>query len=61
MPYNKSTSTKTVQKTFRIPIELNNTIERLAVENDRDFTKQINHMLRKYLEILEIPLQKNVG
>ena len=51
MPYNKSTSTKTIQRTLRIPVALNETIERLAIEHDRDFTKQVNHMLRKYLEI----------
>lgn len=54
MPYNKSTSKKTIQKTFRIPVDVYETIERLAEENDRDFTKQINHMLKKYIEIYDI-------
>lgn len=58
MPYNKSTSTKTVQRTFRIPIEINEAIEKLAKDNDRDFTKQINHMLKKYLEIIDYNIPK---
>ena len=42
-----------VQKTLRLPEELNEAIMKLAKENDRDFTKQVLYMLKQYLRIVE--------
>ena len=62
MDYNKKNGQATVQKTVRLPIDLCEAIEQLATTHDRDFTKQIIHMLKKYLEFQEIPLPKrNAG
>lgn len=41
---------KTVIKTLRLEESLVEEIEKLAKENERDFTKQIKFMLKKYLE-----------
>jgi hypothetical protein len=53
MAYNKSTSKETVQKTLRIPVEVNERIEMLAEESERDFSKQINFMLKEYLKMFD--------
>lgn len=58
MDYNKKDGQTTIQKTIRLPIELCETIDKLAETNDRDFSKQIIHMLKKYLEFQEIPISK---
>lgn len=44
---------ETQQKTLRIDKELIRKIEELAEENQRDFTKQVIFMLKKYIEITE--------
>ena len=40
-----------IQKTLRIPDELYEEIMKLAEESDRDFTKQVLHMIKQYLKI----------
>lgn len=44
---------ETTQKTMRLENELIGKIEKLAKENQRDFTKQVKYMLYKYLELIE--------
>ena len=46
---NKETRTKTL----RFELELINKIEKLAEENQRDFTKQVRFMLIEYIKIRE--------
>lgn len=53
MPYNKNKNQETVARTIRIPIDLNSTIENLASKDERDFSKQVIFMLKKYVEIHE--------
>lgn len=48
MQYNESQ-----QKTLRMEKDLIEKIEQLAKENQRDFTKQVKFMLRKYIELIE--------
>ena len=48
MQYNESQ-----QKTLRMEKDLIEKIEELAKENQRDFTKQVKFMLRKYIELIE--------
>lgn len=48
MQYNESQ-----QKTLRMEKDLIEKIEKLAKESQRDFTKQVKFMLRKYIEITE--------
>ena len=43
----------TTQKTIRLENDLIEKIEKLAAENDRDFTKQLKFMLKEYLRIKE--------
>lgn len=40
--------------TVRIPMDLYEQIEQEAKEQERDVSKQINYMLRKYMEIKKI-------
>ena len=40
--------------TVRIPMDLYEQIEKEAKEQERDVSKQINYMLRKYMEIKKI-------
>ena len=47
----KKRGKKMIQKTLRIPDELYEEIMKLAEESDRDFTKQVLHMIKQYLKI----------
>jgi hypothetical protein len=53
MPYNKNKNLETIARTIRIPKNLNDTIESLALKDERDFSKQVIFMLKKYVEIHE--------
>ena len=44
---------ETVQKSIRLEPELLQKIEKLAEESERDFSKQVKFMLKKYIEIIE--------
>jgi len=44
---------ETMQKTVRFEVEMLREIEKLAEENERDFSKQIKFMLKKYLQLTE--------
>ena len=44
---------ETQSKSLRIDTELVKKIEELANKNERDFTKQVIFMLKKYIEITE--------
>ncbi len=46
MPFNKNKNQDTVSKTIRIPKDLNEIIESLAIKDERDFSKQV--ILNKY-------------
>lgn len=41
------------QKSLRLETELIQKINRLAEKNQRDFTKQVTYMLKKYIELIE--------
>jgi len=43
----------TKQKTIRMENELIEKIEKLAKENERDFSKQLKFMLKEYIRITE--------
>lgn len=43
--------TESQQKTIRMEKELIEKIEELAEKNQRDFSKQVKFMLKKYIEI----------
>lgn len=47
----KNTETKT--RTIRFPIETDEKIERLAKENQRDFSKQVRFMCEEYMKMRE--------
>ncbi len=51
---NKKNQKKVKHTTIRIPIEIYEEIEKEALENERDISKQINYMLKKYIEIKKI-------
>jgi hypothetical protein len=51
--YNKSKDVDTTTKSIRIPNPLIDKIDYLAKVNDRDFTKQVLHMLKEYIRIKE--------
>jgi len=53
MPYDKNRGQETIAKTIRVPVELVEKIESLAVKEERDFSKQVIFMLKKYIEIKE--------
>jgi len=61
MSYNKKDGSITTTKTIRMPNDLCQVIESLATKNDRDFSKQVIHMVKKYLEFQEIPIAKRGG
>jgi hypothetical protein len=44
---------ETAAKTIRMPLPLINKIEDLSKDNDRDFSKQVIHMLKEYIRIKE--------
>lgn len=44
---------ETQSKSLRIETELVKKIEEMAKKNERDFTKQVIFMLKKYIEIME--------
>lgn len=44
---------ETQSKSMRLEKELIDKIEELARKNERDFTKQVVFMLKKYIEITE--------
>lgn len=44
---------ETQQKTIRMDIELIKKVEELGRKNERNFSKQVQFMLRKYIEITE--------
>lgn len=44
---------ETQSKSLRIEKDLIKKIEELAIQNQRDFTKQVVFMLKKYIEITE--------
>ena len=44
---------QTTQKTIRLENDLIEKIEKLATENERDFTKQLKFMLKEYIRIKE--------
>lgn len=50
----KKTQKKVKHTTVRIPIDIYKEIEKEANENERDISKQINYMLKKYIEIKKI-------
>lgn len=41
-----------ITKTIRLEKSLVEKIEKIAKENERDFSKQMKYMLKKYLEII---------
>lgn len=44
---------ETQSKSIRIEKELVEKIEELAKKNERDFTKQVIYMIKKYIEIID--------
>ena len=44
---------ETQPKTIRFDVELINKIEKLCEESERDFSKQVQWMLKQYLKILK--------
>jgi len=44
---------QTIVKTIRFDLELENKIQKLAEEAERDFSQQVRFMLKKYLQITE--------
>lgn len=44
---------ETKQKSLRLEKDLIDQIEKLARKNERDFTKQVSYMLKKYIEITQ--------
>lgn len=53
MKDNKLQSKTTQQKTIRIENELIDQIQKLADQNERDFSSQIRYMLKEYIKIKE--------
>lgn len=53
MQDNKIQQRETQQKTIRMDIELIKKVEELGRKNERNFSKQVQFMLRKYIEITE--------
>lgn len=49
--YSKKLNNITINKSIRFPKDLAERIEKDAKEQDRDFTKQIIYMTKKYYEI----------
>ena len=44
---------ETITKTIRFDTNLHEKIQKMADENDRDFTKQVKFMLKEYIKITE--------
>lgn len=44
---------ETITKTIRFETNLHEKIQKMANENDRDFTKQVKFMLKEYIKITE--------
>ncbi len=44
---------ETITKTLRFETELHDKIQKLADENQRDFTKQVKFMIKEYIRITE--------
>jgi len=51
MAYNKTKEEETTQKTIRFPNDMISVIEKMAEEGERDFSKQVIFMVKKYIEI----------
>lgn len=51
--YDKMYEKNYPQKSIRFEPELIKKIEELAAESERDFSKQVKFMLKKYIEIIE--------
>lgn len=51
--YDKMYEKNYPQKSIRFEPELIKKIEELAEESERDFSKQVKFMLKKYIEIIE--------
>ena len=51
MEYSKTKDTDTIQKTLRIPKPIVEEIEAMARDSERDFSKQVNFMLKEYIRI----------
>ena len=49
----KQTQENTKQTTLRIPMNIYEKIETLAVESERKVSDQIRFMLKRYIEIIE--------
>lgn len=49
----KKTGKEIKTKTIRMPIELVNKIEKDAERQNRDFTKQVLFIIRKYYDLIE--------
>ena len=54
MAYNKKLDKETEQKTIRMPVDLIERIENLAIDNERDFSKQVIFMLKEYIRIKDV-------
>jgi predicted DNA-binding protein len=48
----KRTKDNTYQTSLRLPKELYEKIEKMAIDNERKPAEQIRHMLKKYIEII---------
>jgi len=42
---------KVITKSIKFDLDLHETIIKLAIQNERDFSKQVKFMLKKYLDI----------
>lgn len=49
----KKTGKETQSKTIRFPLDLVEKIEKEAKEQNRDFTKQVLHIVTKYYNMIE--------
>lgn len=47
----KNTQKEKITKTIRLEQDIIDEIEKLAKESERDFSKQVKFMLKKYIEI----------
>jgi hypothetical protein len=53
MIFNSTTNEDTTQKTFRMPNDLIEKIEKLAIKYDRNFSRQVIFMLKEYIRFKE--------
>lgn len=49
----KKSGKETKTTTIRIPMDLYEEIEKEAIDQERDTSKQINYMLKKYFEFIK--------